>query len=140
MGINVRQLLIGALVVLSAAGCAPAEGPSDEDILAAGTKALNAVPMPADWRQQSGYAKRVRTHLVWVRDYSAPGSHVEVLLTIDRLMSEAGWTRGDDCLGPDGKCFYYETADFHLMPTAIDTVCAGIPAPCSSVHLSMSRR
>ncbi|GAA1393239.1 hypothetical protein ACFQZ4_37430 [Catellatospora coxensis] len=141
MRFNRRQLIAVALaVVVSLAGCAPPDGPSDEEILAVGTKALDAVPMPADWRPRGRSAERVRSHLAWHRYYNAPGSHVEVLLTIDRLMTEAGWTRGDDCLGPDGKCFYYETADFHVMPTATDTVCEGIPAPCSSVQLWMSRR
>lgn len=143
MPIQRRQMLAGMLAAVLVLGCGfPADdGPSDEEILAAGTAELDAVQLPEhEWAQHARYAKRDKTRLVWNRWYTVPLSAEETVQLVDRLFIAAGWTRSDDCLGPGGKkCFTYDKPGYHVFPSIIDSDCAGGGTGCANLQVSMRR-
>ncbi len=143
MPIQRRHMLAGLLAAALAFGCGfPADdGPSDAEILAAGTAELDAVKLPEhEWAQHARYAKREKTRLVWRRWYTVPLTADETVRLVDRLFTEAGWTRSDDCLGPGGKkCFTYDKPGYHVFPSITDGVCVGGGTGCADLNMSMRR-
>ncbi|BCJ74598.1 hypothetical protein CS0771_41420 [Catellatospora sp. IY07-71] len=144
MPIDRRHMLAGVIAAALALGCGfPADdGPTDEEILAAGTAELDAVKLPEhEWAQHARYAKRDKTRLVWKRWYTVPLTREETVRLVDRMFTEAGWVRGDDCLSSDGeKCFNYDKPGYHVFPSITDRVCADGGAGCTDLQINMRRR
>jgi hypothetical protein len=105
---------------------------------AAGTAALDAVRLPEDWISRGRVAERQKARLVWNRWYDVPLTKAETVAVVDRLFTEAGWTRSDDCLGSDGeKCFTYYKDDYYLSPGITHSVCDDGGAGCAYMFMTM---